>query len=143
MRLVLVVSVAAIALLAALPAVSGDTCVPVCEVRTVGDRAIRFAYVPDTIVVQSGSTVAWSALDAAPHTATDLASGCFHVSFAPAGGNTGRALFFLADGALFGVVGTGAPEECSAATALPDGSFLLSYDCAVHPGAMQGRVVVK
>jgi len=140
LRPIFIASVGLLVALAAVPVVAGDACLPLCEVKTVDLRA-RFAYVPAAIFVQSGSSVAWSALDSAPHTATDRASFCFSVNFA--GPAVRSVLFSIADGALFAALPGKEPEECTGAAALPDGSFVLGYECVVHPDAMEGLLVVK
>lgn len=140
MHHVVYLSLAALALLALAPVVAGDSCLPACEVRTI-DAGARWAYVPAATFVGSGSTVSWSALDTVGHSATDRASNCFNVSFA--GPAVRGALFFTSEGKLFASVDGKPAKRCSAATSLPDGSFLLRYECTFHAGAMEGVLVVK
>jgi plastocyanin len=45
----------------------------VAPAGAVSVKILNFAFVPDTVVVKTGSTVTWTNEDTAPHTATDLA----------------------------------------------------------------------
>lgn len=120
-----------------LPATAAALCVPQCEVPG-GNNVVGF-YAPPLLAITSGETVTWTSLDV-PHTATDRASFCFSVPYDA--DQPGAAQFFVQSGTLFAKVGSGLPKACSAATALPDGSKLLAYECIVHP-TMKAQLLVK
>lgn len=136
MKRILALSLVALGLLAAAPLVLGDTCLPACEVRTQA----MLLFVPSVSLVESGSSLTWLSSDNTAHTATDRAGYCFHSSFSP--GGDGSALFFIADGALFATSEAGDAQPCEAADVLPDGSFLLDYECLLHPN-MKGKILVR
>jgi plastocyanin len=124
----------ALAAVAAAPFVAADTCLPTCDVTTA---AMRF-FVPQVSVVTTGSTLSWLSGDGFGHTATDLATGCFHADFGSV--NRGTVLFFVAEGALFAASEGKEPEACENA-ALPDGTFRLDYTCLLHP-EMKAAILV-
>lgn len=121
-----------------LPATAAAICVPSCEVASGNpDFGVGFFASP-LVVVTSGDVVTWTSIDAG-HTATDRVRFCFHVIYDEDGG--GSATFSIVAGTLFAKVGT-TTKACTSATALPDGSKLLPYECLYHP-TMKGQLLVK
>lgn len=130
MRLVIV----SLVLIAAVPVVAGDACVPLCAVTSHEVAGFQ----PALVVVTSGSTVTWSELDKY-HVAASR-DFCFLVDV-PRGGS-GAATFTIRDGVLFAQEGN-VSKACTGATMLPDGSALLDYFCPVHPGMPEAQLLVK
>lgn len=96
-------------------------------------------FLPPASVVTSGSALTWLSGDGVGHTATDLETFCFHTSFGTS--KSGVVRFTVADGALSAQADANAPEPCDVAPQ-PDGSFLLSYLCLLHP-EMTGSILVR
>lgn len=124
------VALFALVLVVAGVAQAAPLCVPSC---TVASNAFVFA--PALVVVQDGATVTWTANDLPSpivHTATDASDErCFNVSYS--GANPGRATFRIDEKGHLLASTPGVPERvCAAALALPDGSFLLEYECLYH-----------
>lgn len=121
-------------LIAAVPVVAGDACVPLCAVTSHQVAGFQ----PALVVVTSASTVTWTELDTY-HIAASR-DFCFIVDV-PRGGS-GAATFSVRDGALFAQEGD-VSKACTGATMLPDGSALLEYFCPVHPNMPEAQLLVK
>lgn len=119
----------------ALPfAPAAATCVPTCSVP-----AATPGYAAPLLVVNSGDTITWNALDQ-PHTATESATRpCFSVAF---GGSAGSAAFQIVGGQLVAQQAATVPKTCASAQANPDGSFLVQYHCAYH-SQMVAAILVR
>ncbi len=136
--LALIATLAAIPL--ALPA-SAD-CVPTCDVPSTS-----YANVPPVIVITSGETATWTAVDGFPHTTTDPMirsfaddyHNCAHVTYGP--GSPGSARFRIEDGALLALDARGVEKECRSAEPMPEGGFRFAYICLYH-ALMKGDVIV-
>jgi plastocyanin len=126
--------------LALIPAAAGDDCVPACDVGTQGVRGLKFAFVPPVTLVTSGSTVTWTSTDGAAHTATDGEGFCFSSGFTEH--TVGRALFVIVEGALLASSEFTDMAPCTSALAMPEGGFVLPYDCLYHPD-MKAVLIVR
>lgn len=131
MRLALV----SLALLALVPVVAGDACVPICEVKSHQ----LAGFVPVVTMVVSGSTVVWTELDGA-HMAV-ARDFCFNTAILK--NDPGAATFAVRDGVLY-AASEGDPEKpCLGAIVTPDGAAVLEYYCPVHPNMRNAQLVVK
>lgn len=125
MRATLALVAPALALLLAagplglLPSASGlggvSVCAPACEVPS----HTTAGYLPPATVVLSGSTVTWSSLDVAGHSATSEGL-CLHVTYDQ--GRPGSETFVVLDGVLHTAESGEAFRPCPEAQALRTGA---------------------
>lgn len=135
------------------PADGGEDplCLPVCEVATS-----RAGNAPPVTVVESGGEVTWTVLEGSYHTATSneptedtdnhlqnewTEAGCLDAFVSPR-----ATVAFRVDGGALEVYHLDATDPswrtCEEAIGLPDGSFVLSYHCNVHPRFQHGAILV-
>lgn len=126
-------------------------CLPVCEVATS-----RTGNGPPVTVVESGGEVTWTVLEGSYHTATSnepaqdtdehlqnqgTDPGCLDAFVSPR-----ATVAFRIDADALEVYHLDAEDPswqtCEEAIGLPDGSFLLSYHCNVHPRFQHGAILV-
>jgi hypothetical protein len=134
MRVLLGLVVAA--LLAPLAVSTPLACGSPCEIL-----ALSAGYVAPATEVSSGSSVAWRSLDVG-HLQEDTSTGahCFREP-STLSGEQEQVRFDIVDGTLVATT-DGRSATCGLAVALPDGSQVLAYQCAIH-AVMRGVLVVS
>lgn len=135
-----------LALLALVPAGSTTplACADPCVVQSHSAAAV-----PVVVQVPSGGSVVWTSLDTSHVNVDGVGVGdedaCFRATFNPASPSK-PVRFDIADGALKATTTLTATQqvvrECALAEAMPDGSFLVEYYCALHPQMRAALLVV-
>ncbi|MFN2614849.1 MAG: hypothetical protein ABR552_08565 [Actinomycetota bacterium] len=132
----LVVATALVAALAPFGAHAAVGCNDPCTVTAQSTQG----YVSPAIDIPSASTVQWVGLEAIGHPTGDLgAEPCFFVNVSSS--DVARVTFTIANGVLKAKTGT-TTKPCGGALQLPDGSFVLPYQCHIHPN-MRGVIRVE
>lgn len=130
----------AIALLLALPALALGSplrCADPCVVDTS-----YAGYAPPVVEVESGGTVVWRS-SGGGHIQADTGTQpeCF-VTFVDGGEDSDPARFEVRGGALWANTTSLGDAECHNAKKVDDATFVLPYECTIHP-SMRGAIVVQ
>ena len=129
-----------VALLLALPALALGSplrCADPCIVET------NYAgYVPPAVEVESAGSVVWRSTGGGhiqADTGTQLE--CF-VTFVDGGADSDPARFTIQNGSLWANTSALGDQECKNAVKVNAETFVLPYECTIHPN-MRGAIVVQ
>lgn len=117
------------------PAACADPCVV---------QSSSAAYLPALVEVAAGSAVTWKSIDTTHISVDGLGVGDEDACFRASANVPTLVRFDIVGGVLHATQTSGAQsvtKPCATAEALPDGSFVVQYYCALHP-QMRATLVV-